>query len=67
MHLSNEEQDMLYYSGMSDTIVSYLKPLTDQQKIVVKRIRTMAILDDLAENIQNANDKHQACMEDGGR
>ena len=58
-----EDQDILYYSGMTDDIISYLKPLTESQKQAIARIRNLALLDDLAEQIQNVNDKHMACME----
>ena len=61
--MSMEDQDILYYSGMTNDIISYLKPLTESQKKAIARIRNLALLDDLAEQIQNVNDKHMACME----
>ena len=63
IYVSMEDQDILYYSGMTNDIISYLKPLTESQEAAVKRIRNLSLLDDLAEQIQNVNDKHMACME----
>ena len=63
IYVSTEDQDILYYSGMTDDIISYLKPLTESQKQAVERIRNLELLNDLAEQIQNVNDKHMACME----
>jgi len=63
IYVSIGDQDILYHSGMTDDVISYLKPLTESQEAAVKRIRNLALLDNLAEQIQNVNDKHMACME----
>ncbi len=69
MHISDTQVDIIEFSGLTDEYVKAITPMIDRDyarewTVLSDEIRGSEVMDDLALQIVNINDKHKRCIEE---